>query len=256
MVYPDGYYFQERLFYSSQWSKAMEWTLVDALVDHKNNGHFLRDGVNSHAVLCSICDVNKQHGTQHTYDFAQNKVKKLKKRHALFSWLIDLSAVTCNKVDRYVVATDAIWERIIKERVLAKCYVNAYEDFFDHLCMLFDGRTAEEAHVYSEGEVDSIASFSLWSGWVDDVPPLPMENLVEANVNELEDGPADSTSLWRFLEEYYASDDDEVESILALPGIPHTMKRPPYAPPPSPNSSYVSLDNASSSSSNDINMSE
>ncbi|KAK4419948.1 hypothetical protein Salat_2407700 [Sesamum alatum] len=159
----------------------MEWTFIDALVDHKNNGHFHRDGVNFRVVSCSIHDVNKQHGTQHSCSLQQG-------------------GSLCGS---------------------GRCDLGK-----DH------------------------------QGWVDDAPSPPMENLVEANIHELDDGPVDSTSLWWFLEEYYASNDDEVESILALPGIPHTIKRPPCAPPPSPNSNYVSTENASSSSSDDINMSK
>ncbi|KAK4430738.1 hypothetical protein Salat_0835500 [Sesamum alatum] len=219
MAFQDGYYFQEKLFYSTKWSKAMEVTFVDSLVQHQQNGSFHRDRVNYHAVLCSIFDVNKEHVARHSYATGQNKLKKLKERHALFSWLLTVSGVFCNKVHQYVIADDVTWELIIKEHVLAKCYVNAYEDLYEKLCLLFGTDPPTYPCLAEEEEVDSIASFAVLPGWVDDYPPPPMNEIILANIGHLDDASIDSTSLWRFLEEYYASDDEEVESMVGIPGF-------------------------------------
>ncbi|KAL0445286.1 UNVERIFIED_CONTAM: hypothetical protein Slati_2251300 [Sesamum latifolium] len=41
------------------------------------------------------------------------------------------------------------------------------------------------------------------------------------NMDDMDDGSFDSTSLWLFIEEYYASDEEvNAVSILPLPGIP------------------------------------
>ncbi|KAK4421628.1 hypothetical protein Salat_2113400 [Sesamum alatum] len=140
----------------------MEATFVDSLVQHQQNGSFHHDRVNYHAVLCSIYDVNKEHLSRHSYATGQNKLKKLKERHALFNWLLTLS------------------------------------------------------------------------GWVDDYPPPPINEIILANIGHLNDTSIDSTSLWHFFEEYYASDDEEVESMVGIPGFESPIKPCPAVPPFSP----------------------
>ncbi|KAK4422021.1 hypothetical protein Salat_2152800 [Sesamum alatum] len=211
MVFQDGYFYQRRLFYSAKWTHEMEATFVGALVEHKKHGNFKPNGINFHAVMSAIYDVNKKHCTRHSYATGENKLRKLKERYMIFSSIITVPGVVVNKVGRYVTADDAIWEKLTKKRVLVKCYVNAYEDFYDGLCMLYgpDSANDEPTVFHEEEEVDSVASFC---------PPL----------------------------EYYASDDeDEVNSILALPS----------APPPSPDPSYISVEHTSSSASNEISKS-
>ncbi|KAK4421826.1 hypothetical protein Salat_2133200 [Sesamum alatum] len=152
----------------------MKATFVTSLVEHKKHANFNRNGVNFHIVMCAIYDVNKEHSTRHSYAMGDNKLRKLKERYVVFFWILKVSGVFVNKVGRYVLVDDAVWEMIIK-----------------------------------------IGTTSV-----------------------------DSTSLWHFLEEYYASDEeDEVNSLLALPA----------APPPSPDPSYVSVEHTSSSASNEIN---
>ncbi|KAK4415278.1 hypothetical protein Salat_2635100 [Sesamum alatum] len=156
--------------------------------------------------------------------------------------------IVVNKVGRYVTADDAIWEKLTKKRVLAKCYVNAYEDFYDGLCVLYgpDSANDEPTVFHEEEEVDLVASLCPPLGWVDESPRDFYPNVMLANIYQLDTKSVDSTSLLRFLEEYYASDDeDEVNSILALPA----------APPPSPDPSYISVEHTSSSASNEISKS-
>ncbi|KAK4435080.1 hypothetical protein Salat_0671300 [Sesamum alatum] len=181
----------------------MEATFVDALVEHKKQGHIKRNGINFHAVMCAIYDVNREHATKHSYATGDNKLRKLKERYSIFSTIPKVSGVLVNNVGRYVLADD--------ERVLCKCYVNAYEDFYESLCILFGLDTADEPSLmYEEEEVDSV-----------------MAGLMKAP-------------------QYYASDDEEeVNSILALP----------TAPPPSSDPGYLSIEHTSSSASNEISKS-
>ncbi|KAK4422807.1 hypothetical protein Salat_1863200 [Sesamum alatum] len=203
MVFQDGYFYQRRLFYSTKWSKETEATFVAFLVEHKKHDNFKRNGVNFHAVMSAIYDVNKDHCTRHSYATGDNKLRKLK--------------------ERYV------------ERVLGKCYVNAYEDFYESLCILFDADNPDEETLVTEDEE------------VDDSPLTFYNNIMLAHIHKLDTTSVDSTSLWRFLEEYYTSDEeDEVNSLLAVPA----------APPPSPDPSYVSVEHTSSSASNEINKSD
>ncbi|KAK4427781.1 hypothetical protein Salat_1547100 [Sesamum alatum] len=185
----------------------------------RNMGIFKPNGINFHAVMSAIYDVNKEYCTRHSYATGENKLRKLKKRYMVFSSIITVLGVVVNKVGRSVTADDAIWKKLTKKRILAKCYVNAYEDFYDGLCMLYgpDSANDEPTVFHEEEEVDSVASFCPPLGWGDESP-----------------------------QEYYAShDEDKVNSILALPA----------APPPSPDPSYISVEHTSSSASNEISKS-
>ncbi|KAK4428597.1 hypothetical protein Salat_1159500 [Sesamum alatum] len=218
MVFHDRYFYQRRLFYSTKWTKAMEATFVNMLVEHKKHGNFNRNGINFHEVMCAIYDVNKEHSTK-------LMMRKLKERYVVFSWILNVSRVLVNKVRRYVLADDAIWEKMIQD------FENADEPTL----------------INDEEEVDSIASFYPPLGWVDDSPHTFYQNIMLAHIDQLDTTPIDSTSLWRFLEEYYASDDkDEVNSMLALPA----------APPSSLDPNYVSMEHTSSSASNEISKSQ
>ncbi|KAK4414761.1 hypothetical protein Salat_2583000 [Sesamum alatum] len=182
MVFQDGYFYQGRLFYSTKWTRPMEATFVAALVEHKKQGHFKRNGINFHA-----------------------------------------------------------------ERVLCKCYVNAYEDFYESLCILFGPDTPDQPNLmYEEEKVDSVMAFYPPSDWVDEIPYAFGQNIMLPHINQLQNMSVETTSLCLFLEEYYPSEDEEeVNSILALLA----------APPPSPDPSYVSVEHISSSASNEISKS-
>ncbi|KAL0302376.1 UNVERIFIED_CONTAM: hypothetical protein Sangu_3103600 [Sesamum angustifolium] len=101
-------------------------------------------------------------------------------------------------------------------------------------------------------EVDSIEGFTVIPGWVDESPTGALDNIILANLNELQDTLNDTTSLWNFIEEYFPSVDDEADSILALPGTPCPLHLVHPTPPPTPNSSYASGEHPSTTASNDI----
>ncbi|KAK4433323.1 hypothetical protein Salat_1094600 [Sesamum alatum] len=247
MVFQDGYFYQARLFYSTKWTRPMEATFVDALVEHKKQGHFKPNGINFHAVMCAIYDVNRDHATKHSYATSENKLQRLKERYSIFLNILKIEGVLVNSVGRYVLADDATSKKMIKERVLCKCYVNAYEDFYESLCILFGPDTPDQPNLmYEEEEVDSVMAFYPPFGWVDEIPYAVGQSIMLPHINQLQNTSVDTASLWRFLEEYYPSDDEEeVNSILALPA----------APPPSPDPSYVSVEHISSSASNEISKS-
>ncbi|KAK4415431.1 hypothetical protein Salat_2650500 [Sesamum alatum] len=189
MVFQDEYFHQRRLFYSTKWSKDMEATFVDSLVQHKKHGNFNRNGINFHAVICPIYDVNQEHSTKHSYTTGDNKLRKLKERYAVFSWILNVSCVFMNKVARYVLADDAFWEMIIEVNN------NLFEYLYESHCFLFDSDNPDEQTlVIEEEEVDSIASFAL-----------PQEKY------------------------YTFDDEDKVDSLLALPAAPPPSPDPSYA---------------------------
>ncbi|KAL0443989.1 UNVERIFIED_CONTAM: hypothetical protein Slati_2121600 [Sesamum latifolium] len=111
----------------------------------------------------------------------------------------------------------------------------------------FNGRVEEE-------EVYSAAPFALVPGWVDKAPTGDLDNIILANMHQLDYSSDDSTSLWRFLEEYYPPDDDRCNSILLLPGIPQSYTFRPVPLPPSPNENYILVEHPSSTASNDIQV--
>ncbi|KAK4413277.1 hypothetical protein Salat_2740300 [Sesamum alatum] len=124
MVFQDGYFYQGRLFYSTKWTRPMEATFVDALVEHKKQGHFKRNGINFHAVMCAIYDVNREHATKHSYATGDNKLRKLKERYSIFSTILKMEGVLVNSVGRYVLADDTTWEKMIKVTKLKGCCAN------------------------------------------------------------------------------------------------------------------------------------
>ncbi|KAK4428398.1 hypothetical protein Salat_1139400 [Sesamum alatum] len=143
----------------------------------------------------ALHDVNKVHGNVLGYSFTKNKVKDLKERHAIFSWIINLSGVICNHAQRYVVAKDHVWENITRERDLGKCYVNAYENQYAKLDTLFGPDDVRTGLGEVDDEVDSVADLAMVPGWVDESPTSALDNNVLANMNELRGSSNDSTSL-------------------------------------------------------------
>ncbi|KAL0409434.1 UNVERIFIED_CONTAM: hypothetical protein Sradi_1877800 [Sesamum radiatum] len=96
-------------------------------------------------------------------------------------------------------------------------------------------------------------AFVVAPGWVDEAPSGDLDKIILTNMHVADEASHDSTSVWRFLEEYYASDDDnDCDSILPLPGVPRPMRIMPSITPHSPNTSNVSVDHPSSTASNDI----
>ncbi|KAL0378734.1 UNVERIFIED_CONTAM: hypothetical protein Sradi_3178900 [Sesamum radiatum] len=169
MLFQDSYYLQLRIFYNNTWTKKIEVTFIDALVQQAKEGNFNRDGVNCHAILCAVHDMKKRHATTTSYGKGRSKVKILLER-------------------------DHVWEAIIKRRNLAKCYVNAYDDAYDNLKFLFGEdqfmveRIFETTHgsFIEEDEVDSIASFAVTSGWVDQSPWAKLSAIPRNNMDELD----------------------------------------------------------------------
>ncbi|KAK4438826.1 hypothetical protein Salat_0217200 [Sesamum alatum] len=227
----------------------MEKTFVDSLVEQNEEGNFHKYGTNCHVIMCALYDVNKVHRDVIGYSFGKRKLQDLKEQHGVFSWIMNFEGVNCNHERRYVIAADEVWETIIKERVIAKCYVNAYEDQYAKFCVLFG-----PDHLDTElGKVDNdVESFAVVSCYLAELTQDGITTRVPHTVNFPADGSVDSTSLWRFLEHYYPSDEDEADSILSLPGVP---RGPPTATndiPISPIASYVSVEHPSSSASNDF----
>ncbi|KAK4434480.1 hypothetical protein Salat_0610800 [Sesamum alatum] len=137
-MWPNGYYYQQQFFYFNRWTKDMEKTFVDSLVEHARSGLFRPGRSNVHAVMCSLYDVNKRYGTKITYEWAQSRVQRLQERYHLFRWVVNTEGVIWNQRLGFLTAPDHVWRSLCRQNKRAKCYCNAYEDFWEELCILFD----------------------------------------------------------------------------------------------------------------------
>ncbi|KAK4438874.1 hypothetical protein Salat_0222000 [Sesamum alatum] len=137
-----------------------------------------------------------------SYNFGQLKVQRLKEQYDVFQWIVNLDDVIWNKNERFVTATNNVWEMICQvEMIIRKCYVNASEDQWEKLCILFGPSNVNSPSLYAFTENDPIVDFTR-EGWVDDAPTLGIGDITLANVH-FSANSHDTTSLWHFIEEYY-----------------------------------------------------
>ncbi|KAK4415945.1 hypothetical protein Salat_2701900 [Sesamum alatum] len=221
MMWPNGYYYQWSQLYTTRWTKEMERTFVLALVEQARAGRFRSGRRNRDALDFAIGEVNRVHGSRVAESWGEIRIVSLRDRYIVSTWLINLDEVICNRNLRYVIAPDHVWKRVCKEKKLAKCYINAFEDLYNALCVLFGPENALE----NEGPIDLNAP-----------PPEPV------------DGDASQSYHTSLGIDLYSSDSD-ANFVLPPPGVPRSIvKRSPVLPPSLP--SYHSPSGASSPASN------
>ncbi|KAK4434331.1 hypothetical protein Salat_0595900 [Sesamum alatum] len=159
-MWPGGYYYQQREFYCSRWSKEMERTFVHSLVDLHKARIFRRGYLNVDAICFALQDVNIKHDSK-------------------------------NKNLRFVIAENRIWKTTCKEKKMSKCHINAYDDMWEELCVVFSGG--------GEGANDGV-------------------NVAGIDLNALPVKEDSSSSLWGYTEELLGSGND-ADSILPMPGV-------------------------------------
>ncbi|KAK4419514.1 hypothetical protein Salat_2364300 [Sesamum alatum] len=128
----------------------MERTFVLALVEHARAGRFRSGRRNKDALDFAIGEVNHVHGSRVAESWGEIRIVSLRDRYIVFTWLINLDEVICNRNLRYVIAPDHVWKRVCKEKKLAKCYINAFEDLYNELCLVFGPENA----MGNEGPID------------------------------------------------------------------------------------------------------
>ncbi|KAK4438812.1 hypothetical protein Salat_0215800 [Sesamum alatum] len=156
-------------------------------------GQFRVRRENHHAINCALRDVNKTHDTK-------------------------------NQNLGFVTAVDSVWREFCREKKLARCYVNAYEDLLEELCMLFEAPPAdppaEDAPLVAFG-----ADAQPIEGWVDPAPvAIEGAPTIQLVVHVIFDRSDSSSSLWRFIDDYYGSDGD-ADSVLPPPGVPTSISK-------------------------------
>ncbi|KAK4414672.1 hypothetical protein Salat_2880200 [Sesamum alatum] len=229
----------------------MEKTFVDSLTGHARSGMFRPDRPNIHAIMCALYDVNKKYGTRVTYEWAQTRVARLRERYELFSWVITREGVIWNPRLGFVTAPDQLWRTLVRQNKRARCYVNAAEELWEELCILFDRDNEERNDVIDADRFDLNVPAPA-EGWVDPPPPRANENAPVAAPTILNNvdssGSSSSSDFWAALDAYYGSDSD-ADSVLPVPGVPRSARTIGPAGSTSPKSPK-SVDPASSSASN------
>ncbi|KAK4428808.1 hypothetical protein Salat_1180700 [Sesamum alatum] len=184
-----------------------------------------------HAINCALRNVNKTNDTKVTYPLACSRVTKLHERLTVFMWVINRPDVVWNRNLRFVTAVDSVWRKICRENKLARCYVNAYEDLLEELCMLFGVpvENEEAPPVDPPAEDAPLVAFGAdaqpLEGWVDPAPvAIEGAPAIQPVVHVISDSSDSSSSLWRFIDDYYGSDDD-ADSILPPPGVPTSISK-------------------------------
>ncbi|KAK4413756.1 hypothetical protein Salat_2788400 [Sesamum alatum] len=257
-IWPDGFYYQRQMFYNSRWTREMEQTFVESLVEH---------------VL---------------YEWAQTRVERLRERYHLFRWVVNTEGVIWNTRLGFVTAPDHVWQSLCRQNKRAKWYCNAYEDLWGQLCILFDPRPNGQNDVIDADRFDRMWPHLKRAGAVEPAPdgpnnepvpnvlhaaqvpdapqaepapdvantepapdamhaaqaldaplvepphhapraiiahdapqaePVPDDTGQPKHVLYNSDSSSESSSMWRALHEYYGSDND-ADSILPPPGVP------------------------------------
>ncbi|KAL2228362.1 UNVERIFIED_CONTAM: hypothetical protein Sindi_1815900 [Sesamum indicum] len=104
-MWPEGYYYQRYMFYSSRQTKDMEKTFVDKLLEHAKKWIF----------FYSIHEVVKRHGGKINYAWGNYVLKFLRERHDIFCKLVSCRDVVWNKHLRFVTALAAAWKEFAKD---------------------------------------------------------------------------------------------------------------------------------------------
>lgn len=114
---PKGAMYQEKVFYTREWTPEVDNKFIEVLVEQRTKGIFQagRD-VNAHAILVAMGEVNKHFGKNFDYKFCLDRTKKLRKRYKVFSWLVNLSGVCFNPTRNTVECDQGLWEFICKVR--------------------------------------------------------------------------------------------------------------------------------------------
>ncbi|KAL0462449.1 UNVERIFIED_CONTAM: hypothetical protein Slati_0132500 [Sesamum latifolium] len=136
---------------------------------------------------------------------------------------------------------------------MARCYINAYDDLFEDLCVLF-GQQVDNEHGVMEvapappAAVTQHAMNEETAVVVVDHEPVNVHSpiVMPPMVNIISDSSESSGGFWKIIEEYSASDGVR-DSILALPGV---LSSGPKNPDSVENSSHGHSKGESSSASN------
>ncbi|KAK4438007.1 hypothetical protein Salat_0134800 [Sesamum alatum] len=252
-MWPDGYYYQQQLFYFNRWTKDREKTFVHSLVEHGRSGLFRPGRPNVHVVMCSLYDVNKRYGTKITYEWAQSRVERLQERYHLFRWVVNTEGVIWNQRLGFVTAPDQVWRSLC--RVPPEGWVAVGDGWVATPPPCANEATrVEPANEVGVGATAERPPMLEVAPDATDTEAVPMEPVNEAGPSEpVNEAPhnathptnavphphvlivsdSSSSSMWRALEEYYGSDSD-ADSVLPPPGVPQFLYKRGKVAHPSP----------------------
>ncbi|KAK4438030.1 hypothetical protein Salat_0137100 [Sesamum alatum] len=221
-MWPDGFYYQEQMFYNSRWTKEVEKTFVDSLVTHVQTGFFRPGCPNIHAVMCVLYDVNKKYKTRITYEWAQTRVASLRKIYELFHWVVNSEGVIWNNKLGKVTAPDHVWRRL------------RWADHFDLNVPAHDVGWVE-AHQHHEGQAAFLAEGNV---------VVPAEEMMLYRLRKMTE-----VLLRVMLHSPLILFKSDPDSVLPPPEVPHLtvkMDNVPHVSPPSQKSAEATSSTASS----------
>lgn len=121
---------QSRVFYTPEWTKAVDQTFQEGLVRATINGFPSNEAPNRHAITTSMELVNQKMGTAFTYKACLERYRKLRKRFNTFSWIRGLPGVEFNRSEKTVTCSGAVWDyicRVMHVEFVKPCLLQLYE---------------------------------------------------------------------------------------------------------------------------------
>ncbi|KAK4412710.1 hypothetical protein Salat_2918200 [Sesamum alatum] len=181
----DGFYYQQRDFYSSRWSKDMERSFVHFLVDLRKGGIFHRGEENVDAICAALQDVNRKHSSKVVYSWAMSCEDTLQELHEVFRWVAAYPGIVWNKNLKFLVAEDRIWKALLLVSPAA-----------------IDLNAPPPEEAVGDGS-----------------PKNPKKKADMNDVVFISDSSDSSSSFWGYIEELLGSDSN-ADSVLPPPGVP------------------------------------
>ncbi|KAK4422709.1 hypothetical protein Salat_1853400 [Sesamum alatum] len=134
---PNALNLQRRLFYGSLWSKAMERSFLEILVEEIQVGNMVVGYPDVESISSGMVEVNGVYEKSYDYIFYEDRVRRLQERYRVFPWVKSLAAVNWNSATNEVFAEPHTWELVVQKCPLARAYVNIADPAWDELCIIF-----------------------------------------------------------------------------------------------------------------------
>ncbi|KAK4438285.1 hypothetical protein Salat_0162700 [Sesamum alatum] len=223
------------MFYNSRWTRDMEQTFVDSLVEHARSGLFHPDRPTIHAVMCSLYDVSKKQNDVIDADCFNLNVAAPQEGWVLLPPPRDIQpavgapnpAVVPVVVPDEAGATEPARDGPNTEPVPDAMHVAQAFDTSQvepapdapntelapdamHVAQALDALLAEPPHHAPQAVIAHVAP---------QAKPIPDDACPPKPVLYINDSSSESSSMRRALHEYNGSGND-VDSVLPPPGVP------------------------------------
>lgn len=120
---PKGAMSQDKIFYTAKWTKEVDHKFIEVLVSQAAMGNFQLGRSNTHAILITMVDINRQFQTNFNYHFCVDRLKKLHKCYWVFNWITSLSGVYYNLYSSKVEYDQALWDYMCRVSFIQAHYI-------------------------------------------------------------------------------------------------------------------------------------